>query len=164
MTPWEFAGGSLRRLAIGIGCAIPFGVWILTGNALLGAATFVVFLIIATRMGNLFRSNAPDMDGWLDSVSRCQYRSASQSSGIALDITTHTIHLTQNAGKPQGQLAKSYPFNHIRDAQPEAIALRVDVADPAHPHWHINLPSNVTSSNGPTRADASSNGTGTGGR
>jgi hypothetical protein len=163
MTPWQFAGGSLRRLAIGVGCAIPFGVWILTGNVWLGIATFAVFLVLAKNAGNLLRGETADMEAWLESVRRCPYRSASESSGIALDITTHTIYLTQKFGK-EGQVAKAYPFDQVRDAhfgegsasppvlgghelmkvgsRLDTMALRLDVADPDHPRWLIRLPPN----------------------
>jgi len=164
MTPWEFAGGTLRRLAIGIGCAIPFGVWILSGNAWLGVGTFVVVIVVLKQVANLFGSRAGDMDAWLDSVSGCPYRAASENSGIAIDIHARIIHLTQNFGKQQGQVAKAYAFEQVRDAhfgdstasppvlggheimkigsKLDAIAIRLDVADPDPPRWLIRLPPN----------------------
>jgi hypothetical protein len=164
MSPWEFAGGSLRRLAIGAGCAIPFAVWILTGNVWLGIVTFVAVIVVMKQVANLFGSSSGDMDAWLDSVSGCPYRSASESSGIALDIHARIIHLTQNFGGKQGQVTKAYPFEQVRDAhfgersasppvlgghelmkvgsKLDAMAIRLDVADPDYPRWLIRLPPN----------------------
>lgn len=140
LTPRAFFGGTARRLAIALGCAIPVAVWIVTGNWLLGVAAFAIVLVLARQLRSLFGlGGGADMDAWREGVRRCIYVASSEDSGIAIDVSAHRIHLTQNFGKPHGQVARSYAIADIRNAAAAPAGIRLTIADPDHPQWLIHL-------------------------
>lgn len=70
---------------------------------------WVGLLTIAWGVWKIWNDKKPENDPWLPARAGCQYKWAYGGTGLALDITSRTIHLKSK------QTQKSYSFDDIRE-------------------------------------------------
>jgi hypothetical protein len=81
---------------------------LVAGSISLGAVVLVVYLLNYV-LSNIGRK---DMSDWLKTVRHCQYKSAWDGYGIAVDTATHKVHLVSRFGGRQ--VSKIYKFEDLR--------------------------------------------------
>ncbi|MDO8826136.1 DUF4755 domain-containing protein [Methylophaga sp.] len=139
------------------------GWWIIAAGiigTLIPWLCWIGLLMIGWGIWKLWRDKRPGNDPWLKEKEDCQFKTAYDGTGLALDTATKTIHLKNK------NVQKSYPFEDIREwkynvqtggqiingsagtnygihmRNKAESGLFVTMRDIEHPQWRIAFPYN----------------------